>query len=928
MLKLKRTVSLLLCFLLCFPCGAFGSPAEGSIAETENSDIEIAIALGVLGEDADKRYDESISRGEFFAGLSAIMGAESFTGTSPFTDISPEHPYFSGVCSASSLGLITGYGDGTVRPDESIDVRTAVRLLTYVVGWKESISAGMKVERAASDSGICNYAEAASANILTVEKAAKLFVNTGLAYSIELGAIGKNNDYVYSSETVFSKYLDICKVEGIVTASAASGLNSGYSAAGEGSVVIGGRVFFDNAAQAGKLLGMSVIAYCTEESAENPNRVIYAYADKRKNENLIISADEEPVYSGGVLYYTEKDKGKRKEQINISSCDFLYNGKNVLAPSDGMLSPESGFVSLIDNNNDGKWDVINVKEYRTVVVETVNEFEEKIIAKSGEVIDIKKADFFEMNSETGEQAYLVELGEWDVLAVCESLDKSVLEISVAEKILIGTLEGYRGGSHPSVDIDGEEYELSDYAFTHQWNELKASLSKRALFCFDINGKIACADFNPFSKDKYGYVLDWGTGSGLKTIVQVKILNDKGEIEISDLAEKIYLDGKRETLKTVYDWVKDGNEQSFIAEIPQIIVYQKNEAGEIYSIDTAYTVDMAGNISGNAIGEDEDAERSLHLFYDCYTITDGAITEDGNQSSLIYSAKGSKFVQHGPLNPNNSKMTVGKTYGLVLPFEAGTKIFVVPADGSEDEELYRVTTVDEFADETDDNSFFCRAFKRLAESPVAEAMLVFESDPKVINKKSAPIVVSGGIRTGISEDGEEFNLFNAYSESGEQTYTTKDTTVLSGLSIKVGDIIRVKTDGYGIVTGCEKVYSRGAGHIEDYDSDDDTDDPYCNNWTIRAAYRIRLANVYKVISGGYFVSTTEPLAVQGTYTPDYRYETRPVSDYLILVYDSETEEVRTGSSADLTGFVNSGGTDWSKIFTYDRTGTGRIMVIYK
>lgn len=925
---LKRIISLLLSLLLCFLSSAFGALAEDAAAEIKNTDMEMVITLGILGENASQRYDEAITRGEFFAGLSAIMGVSGSAEKSPFTDITADHPYFEGVCSAAGLGFVSGFGDGTVRPDEPIDVKSAVRLLTYVVGWKDAVSGGMKVERAAAESEICGYAEALSSDILTVGKAASLFVNTGLAYSVELSSVGELDNYVYSTETVFSKYLDIYKVEGVVTASAASGLNSGYGAAGEESVVIGGRVFFDKASWAGKLLGMSIVAWCTKESSENPNNVLYAYADTRKNEILTISADEEPVYSSGVLYYTDEAKGKRREEIDIASCDFLYNGKNVLAPSASMLSPEGGFVNLIDNNNDGQWDVISVKEYKTVIVETVNEFEEKIIAKSGEVIDIENADFFEMKAQSGEQAYLVELGEWDVLAVCESLDKSVLEILVAEKILVGTLEAYSMDSPASVVVDGGEYELSSFAVDNQGEEIKTSLSKRALFCFDINGRIACADFNPFSKDRYGYILKWGTEEGVKPSVIVKFLNDKGDIEVCELAEKILLDGKRETQKNLYNWVKDENAQSFTAEESQLIVYQQNEEGKICLIDTAYTVDMAGNISGNAIGEGEDKDRSLHLFYDCYTITDGAITEDANQSQLIYSAKGSKFVQQATVNPNNNKMTVGKTYGLVLPFEAGTKIFVVPVDENADEELYRVTTVDEYADESDDSSFYCRAFKRLAESPVAEAMIVLESDPKVINKKSAPIVVSGKIRTGINEDGEEVNIFNAYSESGEQTYTTKDTTILAGLSLKKGDVIRVKTNGFGIVTGCEKVYTRGAAHIEDYDETDETDDPYCNNWTIRAAYRIRLANVYKIMQSSYFVTTTEPLAVNGSYTPDYRYETRPVSDYLILVYDKETDELRTGSAADLTGFVNSGGTEWSKIFTYDRTGTGRIMVIYE
>lgn len=926
MLKFKRLISFLLCFLLLSTLtdfSTFQASAQDS-ADAANENVNIAVALGILNEDSIARCNEKMTRGEFFDAISRLLGAGNLSSTAGFTDLESTHTHYAGICSAYSLGIISGYGDGTVRADEVIPVNVAVRLLTYAVGWKEAIAGGMKVEQAASRSDICSYADALSTNELTVGHGAELLVNTGMAYAVEMSGVGEVDDYIYSRETIFTKYLNVFVLEGIVTGNGASGLNSGYSDAGEGRVVIDGRLFFDNAG-AGELLGMSVTAYCTTKDADKANTVLYAYADDDHNKILIINADDEPVYKNGALYYLGNKDEEEKENLDISSCDFLYNGKNVPA-DETLLSPESGTITIIDNNKDGRYDVVIVEEIKTYIVENINVIEKEIITKTGEVFNTNNTDYFELTEQSGKPAHLVELGEWDVLGVCESKDKSVLKICVADKVIIGTLDSYSSSGNGVAEVDGTEYKLSAYAIANQGVQFSSSISKRAIFRFDVEGKIACADFDSFAKDKYGYIIAWQASNGLSTEVNVKILNEVGDVEVCQIAEKLILDGDRVPIATISGYIKDDSPESFSAEKQQLVIYQKNEDGKITLIDTAYNTNLAGDITGNAIGDGESQDRSLHLFYDCYTVENGRITEDEQQSSLKYTSNGSKFVQDGTLSIQNSRMTVAKTYGLVLPFDEGTKVFVVPYDGSTDDELYRVMSMGEVSD-GDDSSFFCQAFKRMTDSPVAEALLILESDPKEVNKKSAPIVIADTIRSALNSDGEAVNLIDAYSVSGMITYATKDTSVLSGLTLLPGDVVRVKTDAVGAVTGCEKVYSRGAANIEDYNPTDDSDDPYCNTWTVRSAYRIRLANVYKVM-GGHFISTTEQLAANGTYIPDYRYETRPLSDYMILVYDSDRDIVRQGTSADLSGFVNTGGTQWSKIFTYDRTGSGRIMVIYK
>lgn len=71
--------------------------------------------------------EETITRGEFIDWVAAFSTIR--TDAEPFSDVPEDHPYAAGILSARAWGWLTGFTDGTVRPDQPITRAEAVVLL-------------------------------------------------------------------------------------------------------------------------------------------------------------------------------------------------------------------------------------------------------------------------------------------------------------------------------------------------------------------------------------------------------------------------------------------------------------------------------------------------------------------------------------------------------------------------------------------------------------------------------------------------------------------------------------------------------------------------------------------------------------------------------------------------------------------------------
>ncbi len=73
--------------------------------------------------------NRSMTRAEFAAIVVRALGLSADTGKSSFNDVSASEWYGGYVKTASDYGIVTGYGDGSFRPDATITREQAMTML-------------------------------------------------------------------------------------------------------------------------------------------------------------------------------------------------------------------------------------------------------------------------------------------------------------------------------------------------------------------------------------------------------------------------------------------------------------------------------------------------------------------------------------------------------------------------------------------------------------------------------------------------------------------------------------------------------------------------------------------------------------------------------------------------------------------------------
>lgn len=914
---MKKFISILLSVIFTLSCVSIPTFAQEKELVV-SSEVEAAIALGILDVTAAGRVDENMTRGEFFGALSSLLALDESAGKGAnFTDLPADNPYYDKIIALYNLGFINGYGDGTLRPDEPIEASAAVRLLCYAIGYKDLIDAGKKVADAAAASDICSRGLAIDPSSLSVKMAAKLLLNTGNALVVSASSFQEDNsEYLFEGKTVFEKYADIYIMKAIVTSNEYTSID-GTGEMSEKQVKIGGQVFNVGTSGIESLIGCYTTAYYTDFRAEKPNTVLYAYADERDNKIIEVPAEDCIGYDGAQFNYYDENENKKSVKFKLNLIDLIYNNRVAAVPKATDFNPSSGFVKIIDNNSDGTYDVVEIRSYSTVVVDFVDIISERIYGKEGTAIDLTLADDVVFTDIKGKEAFIVELAEWDVLAFAESKDGKFYSIVYVPTLIDGMLESYNMDDPATVVIDEKEQKLSDYAVAEYGNEIRDNIGKIGEYGIDIDGKIAYVNFGVSRNEVYGYIRAIAPSKGISPDIEIKYMDSTGETHITKLAERVVLNGERLTVKK--------NIEKFTALTPQVILYKTNINGEITYIDTAYKVDRYGNINDGAGNGSERTDNTLHMFYDCFK---PGTNSNNSDSNLRVRRSGLLCLQTNDV----LEKSVATTYGSTLVFSDSTLVFDVARDSvKDDDETYRVQPITKRLG--NDQMIWCRAYKRDADALDADIILLYRDASvgvSMVNSNEPLTVISEKLKVAVTEDGEAYQ-FKGFYNGGFRTYTTRDLSVLDNLTgkdgnphkLQVGDVVQLAEDFNGKIIGCKLVYACGKDDLE-------TDaNPTSTN--IYDIFRLQLASVYKV-SDGYFITTTTKL-LPNQQTPYLienlaTYETRPTKTYQILVYNSEEETLETGTAKSLIGYMNSGGTDCSRVFLNDSSGDGRIMVIYK
>ncbi len=146
MRNLKKVIALVAVFAMMVSTVAFAATFD-DVADGDNyyEAIETLNKLGVItGDDENNdgvmsfRPADSITRAEIAVIVARIQGqtgAVAQTNTI-FTDVPSTHWASGYIASASNMGIVNGYGDGTFGPDDNVLYEDVIKMLMETLGYK------------------------------------------------------------------------------------------------------------------------------------------------------------------------------------------------------------------------------------------------------------------------------------------------------------------------------------------------------------------------------------------------------------------------------------------------------------------------------------------------------------------------------------------------------------------------------------------------------------------------------------------------------------------------------------------------------------------------------------------------------------------------------------------------------------------------
>ncbi|MEE1014133.1 MAG: S-layer homology domain-containing protein [Clostridia bacterium] len=708
-------------------------------SENEDAAAQYATQLSLFETDD---YDAKISRAEFVKALCAVTNLSATVYTDPqLSDMDTSNSYYPYVARAITYGYFKRPESGMFKPNDPVYAYQAVSSFIDILGYRPAVeSDDYNVDWVyGSKLGLLDGMELSKMDELTVGDAALICRN---ALNIDVMEQTKyGDDYAYAvskGKNLLAKYWNAEYLEGIVKANNRTALMS-QSDLDDGYVRIGEKNLKCGTSNAETLLGYQVKCWWAEDTI--------IYVEKTSNNNQVtITASKISEASKTEIVYDENDSEKKVKLSN--EADVIYNNVAVYDFDVALLTPKTGYITLLDNNGDKKYDVIFIHEYKNYYAVGVNYSEGRIIdGIRNTVLEVNTDDdkrvamySYNFNTKSLYSTSLNTISKKNIISAEISLDGKDITLVRSDASFSGTITTLPASADGNeIIIDGTTYRISgdymDAIASKQVPELE--LGKAGTFYLDYTGNIAYADFtnNGF---RYGFLNKTSLDdAGFTHKFSIRLFSDEGEWVDYTFTKKLMINGESKTC----------SEAAAILASPQIIKYKENAEGAVTEIEVA-------------------TDQSTQSGYPGYT--EDVFTLDAVLSSQKYKSKDKSF---------NKKYSAEMTT---------TTLFVIPktatdSDGCVDEDAIFVT----------DTSYFI--------NDKTYDLKVYDSDEYFIPRV---IVVTKGSEepyqsrlfyinetyTALGDDGENVYTLSGYFKGAKCEYVCDDYDVFK--NIRPGDALRI------------------------------------------------------------------------------------------------------------------------------------------
>lgn len=477
---------------------------------------------------------------------------------------------------------ITEFGQD-YKGDEKITVKEALKYAVITLGYKtyaESKGDG-GFESVASELGLTDGVTV-SGDYITADGCRQIMYNMLEAEPMTTTLNNEQIEYnVETDETLLSKYRSIYYIYGTMTANEITSLNEEEGAV-DGYIEIDGTEYrADDYCNNENLLGKDVEAYI---QTDKYNDAVCLYAGERADKNSEISVSTKDVEyvaeDFSQIEYAVGDKTRKAKLSNVPKV--IYNGVFYGDYTTDDFKAETGNIRLLDNNSDGKYDVIFIYSYETVVLGAIDLPDKTLYNKfniDGYIysIDLDEDDLRYTITDGEKEIAISDLNTGDILSIAKSKSETnkLLTIYVSEETEKGNLTGLNE-ENKEIEIDGETYAITADFIRFKKDEAKeASIGSTYKYYLDVFGNVVYWEMQ--AEDGYAVIYKFYEGED-DFKYYVTYMNMDGEWIDAPISEKLtYDDMKYKSAEIAYEDLMNVR--------GKVVKIKVNSAGEVKKIET-------------------------------------------------------------------------------------------------------------------------------------------------------------------------------------------------------------------------------------------------------------------------------------------------------------------------------------------------------
>lgn len=457
--------------------GEFGDVTD---AKQKNA-VKIVTTLGVMEPVGADEFGaiNLMTRAEAASIALKIYGAEPGTYRNEFSDVTEDTQYAADISAALQSGIVSK--DDKFRPDDYVTAAEFYAMLLRINGYitdYTDVDWPDTVIKLAQQSGLSKGVGAIS-DTVSRGIAAQIIYNMMTSKYMEFKM--QTDGYMYSeSENTFmhEKY-KVDMLEGIVTADEATSLES-EDGKTVGKIVIGGESY-NYEANGSSLIGKAVYYLVNYED----NELIAVWVNEKKTNTEELFAEDISETSKTEIY-ADDGSGKDKKYRISKDAYFLKNGVAFADITYNEMTPKYGSIVLTDYDNDGIYDVVELREPEIVTISAATHNEERNeIILSGKGYYKKTINYDTVKvSKNGKTGKISDLKSGYLAYVYLSESGKHVEFELSSASVSGVVTSM---NNDTVTLDGKSYELSEYFIDKFKNDL--TIDKEYTFLLNTRNQI-------------------------------------------------------------------------------------------------------------------------------------------------------------------------------------------------------------------------------------------------------------------------------------------------------------------------------------------------------------------------------------------------------------------------------------------------------